>query len=46
MTVLTGTDTGGSDILSYSLEWDSGSGGASFTPLIGYSTNSLVLVFT
>ena len=36
---------GGSPILSYSLEWNSGSG-STFTDLIGLSSDSLVLQFT
>ena len=38
-------DTGDSSILSYHLQWDSGSSGATFTDLVGYPSNSLVLTY-
>ena len=41
MTTISGTDTGGSSITSYSLEWDSGTGGASFTSLIGETSDNI-----
>jgi len=37
---------GGSTITSYSLEWDAQSAGASFTPLVGFSSDSLDLTYT
>lgn len=40
------TETGGSPILSYALEWDSGTSGSTYTSLIGESTNNIVLTFT
>ena len=43
MSSVTGTNTGGSSIISYNLEWDNGTYGASFTSLIGYSTNNILL---
>jgi hypothetical protein len=39
-------DTGGAAILSYGLEWDAGSGGASWTGLAGYTVRSLTPTFT
>jgi hypothetical protein len=38
--------SGGSAILSYSLEWDWGSGAAGFVALIGESTDNLVTQYT
>lgn len=38
---LTGNDTGGSQILSYHIEFDDATAGASWTELQGLSTNSL-----
>lgn len=38
--------TGGSPITSYSLEWDSGTSGSTYTVLIGDATNNIVLSFT
>lgn len=46
MSALAGTDTGGSPILSYSLEYDAGTSGASFTILTGYSSFTTALTFT
>jgi hypothetical protein len=46
MSAVTGINTGGSTILSYALEWDEGTGGSSFTPLIGDSSDNLVLIYT
>jgi hypothetical protein len=40
---LTGTATGGSPILSYHIEYDGASAGATWTELQGYSSNSLSL---
>lgn len=37
--------TGGSQITSYSLEWDSGTGVA-FTPVVGYDSNNIVMTYT
>lgn len=39
------TDDGGSDITSYNLEWDSGTGNT-FTEVVGYSSDNLVLIAT
>ena len=39
------SNTGGSDIISYNLEWNSGSG-TTFTEIVGYTTNNMVLVAT
>ena len=36
-------NTGGSDITSYNLEWDSGTG-STFTEIVGYTTDNLVLI--
>lgn len=40
--------TGGSQIISYSLEWDEGSSGIYFVPIVGYLNNNtnLTYVFT
>lgn len=46
MTAVTGTNTGGSTIVSYSLEWDSGTSGATFTSLIGESSNNIQLTYS
>ena len=47
MTAMTDpTLTGGSPIISYSLEWDSGSNGAFFTSLIGETSNNILLTYT
>jgi hypothetical protein len=32
-------EIGGSSILSYGLEWDSGTSQATWTPLLGYASN-------
>ncbi len=40
---LTGADTGGDPILSYNIEYDTGTSGATWTELQGYSSNSLAL---
>lgn len=45
-TALTGYSTGGAPILSYSLEWDAGSNGVSYTSIVGESPNSLLTTFT
>ena len=39
------SETGDSPILSYHLQWDSGSSGVTFTDLVGYPSNSLVLTY-
>ena len=42
MTAITAiTDTGGSPIVSYCLEWDGATQAASFTPLTGYVNNNI-----
>jgi hypothetical protein len=47
MTPLTSSAaTGGSPIISYSLEWDNGFGGTSFVALAGATTNNIQLTFT
>ena len=38
--------TGGSSIISYALEWDAGTAGSTYTPLVGDATNNLVLSYT
>jgi hypothetical protein len=44
MTEITSTeDTGGSAIVSYSLEWDEGSLGLSYEALVGYDSNNIQL---
>lgn len=43
MTSVTGTNTGGSDVISYNLEWDNGTYGVAFTSIIGYSSNNILL---
>jgi len=43
---LTGTDTGGSPILSYHLQYDDSSNGTLWTDLIGHSSDSLALTYT
>lgn len=40
MPEINGTATGGSDIISYALFWNSGSG-TTFTEIVGESTNNL-----
>lgn len=40
------SDQGGSNILSYHLQWDSGSSGGTWDDLLGYPTNSLALTYT
>lgn len=42
----TGTYTGGSTILSISLEWDSGTSGATWTSLVGVNPASLTQTYT
>lgn len=44
MPEITGTATGGSDITSYSLEWNSGSG-TIFTSLVGTSSDNMNRIF-
>lgn len=39
-------DTGNSAILSYGLQWDSGTSGASWINLVGYSSDYLLTSFT
>jgi hypothetical protein len=46
MTSPVGADNGGSPIISYSLEWDAGSGGVSFIPLTGLTSNNILLSYT
>lgn len=41
MPTVTGSNNGGSTILSYSLEWDAGYNNGTFTSLIGYSSYQL-----
>jgi len=44
MTVMSNfVETGGSPIVSYSLEWDNGSNGASWVVLNGVSSNNILL---
>lgn len=38
--------TGGSPIVSYNLEWDNGSNGASYVSLVGESENNIQLLYT
>ena len=38
--------TGGSTILSHGLEWDSGSGGVTWTELAGFTVRTLATTFT
>lgn len=45
-TVLTGFATGGTPILTYSLEWDAGTNGVTWTVLIGDSPYSLLITYT
>ena len=46
MTEITLTeDTGGSAIVSYSLEWDGGSLGLSYEALVGYDSNNIQLAY-
>lgn len=37
----TNFETGGSPIISYNLQWDSGSSGATFTDLVGFTSHYL-----
>ena len=37
---------GGSPIISYSLEWDSGTSGSSYSVLTGDVSNNIVLTYT
>jgi hypothetical protein len=46
MTTVTGTDDGGSDIISYSLEWDAGTLGTVYYVLNGYTSDNFVLTNT
>lgn len=46
MTALTGINTGGSDIVSYSLEWDAGTSGATYSSLIGETSNNILMTHT
>ena len=39
------SETGGSPIISYSLEWDEGSSRNYFVPIIGYYDNNMQLYF-
>lgn len=41
----TDEETGGATILSYSLEWDNGSGLDNYTPLVGYSSDFTGLTY-
>lgn len=43
---LTGSSTGGSAILSYFLEWDSGSTGATWSPIVGQSPFSTATTYS
>lgn len=43
---LTGTDTGGSPIVSYALQYDDASGGSVWTDVIGSSSDSLALTYS
>lgn len=38
--------TGGSPVISYSLEWDNGSGQTYFLSLMGEATNNIQLIYT
>ena len=40
------TETGGSEIVSYSLEWDGGLDGTEFIPLTGHDSNNIQLLHT
>ena len=40
------SNDGYSEIISYNLQWDSGTDGATWTNLIGYNTESLAMTFT
>jgi len=44
--LITDAEIGGSTILSYHLQFDSGTGGVSWTDLVGFSSNSLATTFT
>ena len=46
MPTVTGTNNGGSAIISYSLEWDAGYNNGTFTSLTGFSTNQLSTIYT
>ena len=37
--------TGGSPIISYSLEWDKGTSGNSYEPIVGYLDNNMNLTY-
>ena len=42
MTAFSSADeTGGSEIISYSLEWDGGNEGTTFTALVGEESNNI-----
>jgi hypothetical protein len=41
--LVTNVETGGSAILSYSLEWDQGGGGLSYVALSGQDQDSLIV---
>jgi hypothetical protein len=46
MSQLVGQATGGSDLLSYNLQYNSGSASTTYVSLIGENPNSLTLTFT
>lgn len=45
-TALTDPSNGGSDIISYFLEWDSGSSGATWTEIVGFSPFQTSLTYS
>jgi len=45
ITIAATSDNGGSPITSYSLEWDAGTAGVSYTSLIGESSDNLDLIY-
>lgn len=46
MPEVVGQPTGGSDILSYNLQYNSGGSSANFVSVIGETPNSMILTFT
>jgi hypothetical protein len=39
------SQTGGSPIISYSVAWDSGTSGNSWSDRVGYTDNNMVLIY-
>lgn len=46
MPLITESETGGTTIISYNVQWDSGSNGAFWSNLAGFSSNYLATSYT